>query len=631
MPNYMDQDPDDLRRRAEDHGRRAKKLREWGQIPHDWLSEFPSGYGTIAEPVRAALQDYYQRRHDNAERLADNHDRARDRLIEAANALEHTENTSGHRIRNAGAPSSPPGDGPNSHGLIGSPPPPRPGVPPSSPQPSPLDRTPTGMHSGPAESTTDSDGHAFISSAHDPAPTGPSFRSANTTIEDAAPEGVPVSALPGASESGPSQVAEFRDTAAPAEGYSYAPVPPAGPQGFGWAPGAPPGPAGSGPGVGPLGSGATPSLPRPLAPGTFASVAHAPERRRALPPLVVGDPEDDLGLARTLLSAILAAVGTSTPDVNWAVAVLRTPNGAVVMLTSSEGRGWLPAGLHLPSEVVSPWQLAEVFGVSGQIQIALLEDVPDSATRLVNFARLAASRTGVRLSALASSAMISSEIIADLDAHVATEGFIAPAEACVDLSVPGPGLVDRLALTGADWLKAQAETISDRDIRARCIELARIADERLRSVSPATDSQVATRRTRRARLLTILGSGPLIEPYPGRPIGVSAATPSGDRMRAKGAASVLAGDTASGTSSVAVLERRADELLALAGSPAPDRQTLRDALYVYGEVEASPLVATLRFGAGPSAAVVTADSAAPVPAVVNGSAAPDSAGSLRRA
>ncbi|OBA53274.1 hypothetical protein A5789_24135 [Nocardia sp. 852002-51101_SCH5132738] len=346
---------------------------------------------------------------------------------------------------------------------------------------------------------------------------------------------------------------------------------------------------------------------------------------------MVGDPEDDLGLARTLLSAILAAVGTSTPDVNWAVAVLRTPNGAVVMLTSSEGRGWLPAGLHLPSEVVSPWQLAEVFGVSGQIQIALLEDVPDSATRLVNFARLAASRTGVRLSALASSAMISSEIIADLDAHVATEGFIAPAEACVDLSVPGPGLVDRLALTGADWLKAQAETISDRDIRARCIELARIADERLRSVSPATDSQVATRRTRRARLLTILGSGPLIEPYPGRPIGVSAATPSGDRMRAKGAASVLAGDTASGTSSVAVLERRADELLALAGSPAPDRQTLRDALYVYGEVEASPLVATLRFGAGPSAAVVTADSAAPVPAVVNGSAAPDSAGSLRRA
>ncbi|WP_258081367.1 hypothetical protein [Nocardia nova] len=349
----------------------------------------------------------------------------------------------------------------------------------------------------------------------------------------------------------------------------------------------------------------------------------------------MGDPEGDLGLARTLLSAILAAVGTSTPDVNWAVAVMRTPNGAVVILTSSEGRGWLPAGLHLPAEVVSPWQWAEVFGVSGQIQIALLEDLPDSARRLVNFARLAASRTGVRISALVSSAMISAEIIADLDPHVAAEGLVAPAEACVDLSVPGPGLVDRLALAGSGWLKAQAETVSDQDIRARCIELARIADECLRSASPATDPQLAIRRARREQLLTALRSGPPMESCPGRRIGVSAATPSGDRMRATVTASVRADDTAppsaSDTAAFAVLERRADELLALAGSPAPDRQTLRDALYVYGEVEANPLVAALRFSAEPSATAVTADSVASVPAVMNGSAAPESAGSRRRA
>ncbi len=230
--------------------------------------------------------------------------------------------------------------------------------------------------------------------------------------------------------------------------------------------------------------------------------------------------------------------------------------------------------------------------------------------------------------------MISDEIIADLGPHVAVEGFVTAAESCVDLSVPGPGLVDRLELTGSDRLLSEAETVSERDIRARCIELAHIVDERVRSSSAAADAQIAIRRSRRAQMLAALRSGRPVPPGGEHRIDAPDVTRSGHRMSAAVTTSVFAGDAdrlpGSDISALALLERRADELLALATGPMLVRQVLRDALYVYGEVEADPLVAALRFDAGPPAAVVTVDSAASVPVVVNGSAA-DRTGGRRRA
>lgn len=52
--------------------------------------------------MRAALVDYYNRRHDTAERLAANHERTRDELIASARSLEDGDQTGRRQVTQAG-------------------------------------------------------------------------------------------------------------------------------------------------------------------------------------------------------------------------------------------------------------------------------------------------------------------------------------------------------------------------------------------------------------------------------------------------------------------------------------------------------------------------------------------------
>ncbi|WP_406274350.1 ESX-1 secretion-associated protein [Nocardia sp. NBC_00881] len=98
MPGYLKVEPEQLRAIAKQHELVAANIRKWGEIPNAWLADFQSTYGMIADPVRAALVDYYDRRHDTAERLAAEHERTRDELIAAARALEDADQAGGRQI-----------------------------------------------------------------------------------------------------------------------------------------------------------------------------------------------------------------------------------------------------------------------------------------------------------------------------------------------------------------------------------------------------------------------------------------------------------------------------------------------------------------------------------------------------
>uniref|UniRef100_UPI003D7BE711 type VII secretion target n=1 Tax=Nocardia carnea TaxID=37328 RepID=UPI003D7BE711 len=102
MPNYLHLEPDELRRIAEQHAAAAEHVRKWGEIPWDWLNDFQRTFGTIADPVWGALKDYYRRRYDRAERQAENHERTRDNLLLAAQAMEEADRNSGGIVTGAG-------------------------------------------------------------------------------------------------------------------------------------------------------------------------------------------------------------------------------------------------------------------------------------------------------------------------------------------------------------------------------------------------------------------------------------------------------------------------------------------------------------------------------------------------
>ncbi|MEU7768754.1 hypothetical protein AB0B25_27100 [Nocardia sp. NPDC049190] len=333
----------------------------------------------------------------------------------------------------------------------------------------------------------------------------------------------------------------------------------------------------------------------PLAEGPFAAAVHTAKDRQALPSLVVGGQvNDDLVLARTLLAATLAAVADSSHGLEWAVAVGRTPGGPVVMLTSTEGRGWLPPGLFLPSEVNLPWRRDSILGAAGREAFAALEGTADPARILAEFGMMAGRRRRVRISALVSSAAISDGARAAIADDAAVEGWVSSAECAVDFTAPGVGLVDRLALAGSDELLRQAETVPEREIRAKCLELARVADARVRAAVSGIDWETATRRARRQHILDALHAGQHIpaswwdqiraadntmaSALLSRQVDVSYVPVGGIRPDVSGREAIRG----------KVFERRADELLLLLAVDAPDRQTLRDAFYAYGQIVEHP-------------------------------------------
>lgn len=584
MAGYMAVEPDELRRIAEQHHLAAAKLRKWGEIPQAWLADFKRAYGTIAEPMRTALVDYYDQRHDRAERLADNHERTRDQLLAAARALEEGDQAGGHEIVQAGGGDhgAPPG-GPTHGGTPTAPLPER--TQPDTPMANDIQPGQPPVTASPTSGIPDEPVRS------DQVPVSPAASAPQ--IYDTLPTGAIASIGPTSPSGGGSEYGAADMPVTTAGDSSSA----TGATGSPSLVGGMTAPAATNPYMAAVasGAGAAARIPAPLAAGPFAAAMRTAEERRALPSFVVGEQvEDDLMLARTLLAAILDAVDDSALGLEWAVAVARTPAGPMVVLTSTEGRGWLPPGLFLPSEVTLLWQWSSLVGAAGREVFAALEGTADPARMLAEFGLMMVRRGPIVPSALVSSAAIPDGIRAAVGGNVAIEEWVSAAESAVDLTAPGVGLVDRLALAGSDELLSQAATVPDTEIRAKCLELARVADARVRSTAiSGLDEATVTRRALRHRILDVLDTG---QPVPAnywdqlRAADGMAAASHSTRVHVSlvpvGGVRTVTSDTEAVRAMV--FERRADELLLLLAAGEPDRQTLRDALYAYGQIVEHP-------------------------------------------
>ncbi|MER7450942.1 type VII secretion target [Nocardia beijingensis] len=611
MPNYLDVEPDQLRRLAMQHESLAADIRKWGEIPHDWLAEYQSTYGLIADQVRAALVDYYRRRHQSAERLAAKHERTRDELLAAAHALESADHSGKQQVSRAGDF----GDGPSRRG----------------PTPGALGDRRAQVDAGPVTTSTDNTqpiqspaarsgdvaaitpadpklpGHIELPvPAPAPSATSAPYLDGIVPTEPVAQTGTmpfsPGLPAPGVADvSWPTSVPEPAEVGGTVDslGAKYDADTAGGAHG-----GADVGAAGmpaalstAGPTQGPVfGSAAGPQPPTPLPTGPLAAALHAAEDRRALPSFVVGERvEDDLVLARTLLAAILSAVADSVPDLDWAVVVGRTPVGPMILLTSTEGRGWLPPGLFLPWEVAIPWRWDSSFRTAGRKAVAALEGTTDPARMLAEFGLLVGRRRPVRISALVSSTVIPDGLRATLDDGVAIEDRVLAAESAVDLASRGSGLVDRLALAGSDELLRQASIVPDTEILDKCIALANAAHAQVCAAAPSIGAEMSAHRARRQHIIDALRARmPVPRSWWEQMRAADDATAAALRARRVDVSQVPVGGNipeSIGTEAARelVFERRADELLLLLAEREPDRQTLRDALYSYGQIIEHPL------------------------------------------
>ncbi|PSR67268.1 hypothetical protein C8258_16780 [Nocardia sp. MDA0666] len=596
MANFLDLDPDQLRRYAEQLDRYAAAMRKWGEIPKDWLDEFPNGYGTIADPLHGALEDYYRNRHDKAEAQAASAERTARDLRAAADRMENSELSGGQQIANTGPHSGP---SPVTHGpgsAKDAPDRAAPHIPGAAPQRLPDDNhTPftDTVHPSPAASTPElgHDGGVAPSEPHIGASVGishPAPGPEHDTDASMPPIGhrhaeghvMPIGVDPSATGYGGGELsAEPVAAAAP-------PIAPAGP-----------GPAG------PVPAGPPPRPPMPLRAGPFeVSAFPARGRRQGLTPLVVGNTdEDDLTLARTLLSAVLYAVGDTAPDVEWATGVVRNSRGVVVLLTSTEGRGWLPPGLFVPSEVLVPWQWDSILNTEGRAAMAMFEGCPDPAVILTEFARHASGNKRGQLRALASSAVVDDYVRATLGDTVAVTDRVMANETAVDLSRPGAGLADRLDVGGSPASRQLATTIPDSEIRATCLRLAHAADELVRQAVTGTAPESAARRIRRRDALKSVRTGQearIVSPEhspTAQQYGVAPSTtvfapiaPSHQAVASPVGTSVRRSSSDTDIERGRTLERRADEVLSLLLAGGDDRQVLRDVLYAHDQIAAHP-------------------------------------------
>ncbi|WP_330257082.1 ESX-1 secretion-associated protein [Nocardia sp. NBC_00565] len=590
MPQ-MEIDPAVLRQLALQHDQVARDTREWSKQPSDWLGAFPSTYGSIAAPVHEALVKYYAARERAGIALAKEHEYTAQSLRDSADAYERADQDmaseilhNGHDISDlTNKPNDVPSTGPNGSG---------PFTPPPGGGPTSTDTPPTSV--------------------------GPNGAAPGT--------GAPgVQGGPGSSVAPPVST-EPTTTTSPA-GSGIAASSTTTPLGSGVVPpgSVTPGPYGPGPGAGPVYSGSADgqSAPPPagptadampvVVPSPFAAAVAANKEKEAEPAYVVGDAvNDDLVLARTLLSSVLAAAD-SAMGTAWAVAVMRGPAGTGLFITSNEGRGWLPAGVFLPREVSTPWLWDEMLG-DGDGNGSPWEGVADPARVLVEFGLAWGPKANAQLSALVSSGPIDPGLRSRLDG-VAMAGLVGPAYD-VDLREFTPGTTDRLGLTGSVAALEHVAQVADSQVRTRSIELATDADARVgRSV---TVPVAAAGRQSRQRILALAESG---QPIPRE---------LWDELR--DADDLLAAEMLSRRVDVGrvglgelrldnevsdlralVFERRCNELvLLLAGEPT--RQSLRDAVYAHEQIVEHPLFVEV-----PAAvSVADVDRTAARPAVVPG-------------
>lgn len=332
--------------------------------------------------------------------------------------------------------------------------------------------------------------------------------------------------------------------------------------------------------------------PMVLPKGPLVPVAQA-----AVPsPFVVGETgEDDSRLARTLLAAILAAAPRSAAGLDWAVAVFRSSKGALVVVNTAEGRSWLPPGLFLPAAVTILWRWPGILRKPADELIGPLEGTADPARALAEFGLLGMRSGRGRITALASSARIPHTVRAGLGSEVFVEDQVQAVPSAIDLTSPGVGLADRLAITGPSKLLNRAADVSETTVRATCLELARDADAKVRALVADADGDSSGYHELRRRTLDTLHAGEQVpERWWGQlrdADGMLAAVTRGRRMDVSDSPiGVRVDPPGADALRTLVFERRVGELALLLATGEPSAQALRDALYTYGQIVEHPLL-----------------------------------------
>lgn len=586
MPEWLDIDPAVLRQLALQHDQVAAETREWAQPPSEWLANFEPTYGKIANPVKEALERYYDARLRAGEALAREHEQTAASLRESANAYERTDAEAAASVNRSGE------DVGGRGGTFGDPA--TSGFAPTSTAPNSQLGAPvaTGPGAGAGFGPSTPPGQMDPAAAANGAGQGPSGAPPGQNQNGAAPGGV--TAMPGAVPT-----TEQTSGAGTAPGGNAVPGAPTG------AGTAPPGGALVG---GPLGAGSgaaddrgttTPpsganaaqdgtAVPVVGAPTPFNSAVASAKDKEAEPAYIVGDAvHEDLVIAKTLLGAVLAATDEAV-GITWAVAVLRGPAGAGLFITSNEGRGWLPAGLFLPRQVSTPWLWDELLGADGEVA-APWEGIADPARTLVEFGRAWGAKANAVLSAVASSGPIDPGLRSRLS-EVAMEGLVGPG-ADLDLRVPTPDTTDRLGLTGSVPALESVAAVPDAQVRKRCMELALDAHAQVgRTVSQHFDSSGS--RAIRDRILA------KVEAREEVPASWWEELRDADDLLAAEMVSqrldvgrvdlgaIRVDDEVSALRAM-VWDRRCNELVALLAED-PSRQVLRDAVYAHQEIIGHP-------------------------------------------
>ncbi|WP_433491898.1 type VII secretion target [Nocardia grenadensis] len=584
MPEWLDIDPAVLRQLASQHRQVAAETREWAQPPAEWLANFEPTYGKIANPVKEALERYYEARQRAGEALAREHDQTADSLIESAEAYERTDLEGAANIGRALEDS----DGPRGIGDPGIAPASIPSGPPSGPPPG-----------GPAgeSATPGAPGTQMPAAAASPGLPGAAGGGDTATNGAAAP--AQSGEVPGGAAAPPGAVPAAGDRVA-ATGASPITAGPAGGSGV-TGDTVHPGSVVSGPAGGgqegraaaatpPTGAdaGTASGPPVPIIGTPFDSAVASAKDKASEPAYIVGDVvNDDLVLAKTLLGAVLAAT-ESAVGMTWAVAVLRGPGGAGMFITSNEGRGWMPAGLFLPRQVSTPWLWDELLGADGEVA-APWEGVSDPARILAEFGKAWGAKANAVLSALASSGPIDPGLQSRLP-DAAMQGLVGPSYE-LDLRVLTPDTTDRLGLTGSAPALESVAAVPDAGVRARCVELALDAHAHLgRSVPGHYDSVGA--RGIRDRILARVEAGEDIprswwdELRDADDLLAAAMISQRVDVGRVDLGAIRVGEEVSALRAM-VWERRCNELVALLDQD-PDRQSLRDAVYAHSQILEHP-------------------------------------------
>ncbi|MFF2554707.1 type VII secretion target [Nocardia sp. NPDC058058] len=100
MAEYLNIEPDELRRSAEQYRQIAAQLREWGKIPQAYLDDCAAAFGTFYHPMHRTQTEYYTERREQIERDAQKNEHAAEQLTRMAKEFEETDDLGGRQITN---------------------------------------------------------------------------------------------------------------------------------------------------------------------------------------------------------------------------------------------------------------------------------------------------------------------------------------------------------------------------------------------------------------------------------------------------------------------------------------------------------------------------------------------------